>query len=166
MLCVFFLVPMSAASHDSLRLSWWSIHICQRIRRYSYNLYNTRSVCWSDYSSDEYLDRNSICHPFCWSTSMAQGSGKHSGCAGPFDEDCLYLNVWAPRAPPPVRSKGYPVMYWIHGRGFMESSTTQAIFDGLSWTNDAVEANNSFIMVSINYRLNTMGFFAQPTLVV
>ena len=82
----------------------------------------------------------------------------------PFDEDCLYLNVWAPRAPPPVQSKGYPVMFWIHGGGFMEGSATQAIFDGLSWTKDTIEANNSFIMVSIHYRLNVMGFFAQPTL--
>ncbi|CAF0897846.1 unnamed protein product [Didymodactylos carnosus] len=83
---------------------------------------------------------------------------------GPFDEDCLYLNVWAPRAPPPAQSTGYPVMFWIHGGGFLEGSATQVIYDGLSWTNAAIQANNSFIMVSINYRLNVMGFFAQSTL--
>ncbi|CAF0868276.1 unnamed protein product [Rotaria sordida] len=83
---------------------------------------------------------------------------------GPFNEDCLYLNIWAPRDPP-VQSTGYPVMLWIHGGGFFEGSSSQIIYDGLSWTNAGIQANNSFIMVSINYRLNVVGFFAQSALV-
>jgi para-nitrobenzyl esterase len=81
----------------------------------------------------------------------------------PIDEDCLYLNVWAPRAPAPT-PEGYPVMLWIHGGAFIEGSATTTIYDGLSWTNAAIKENNSFIMVSINYRLNVMGFFAQSAL--
>ncbi|CAF1316817.1 unnamed protein product [Rotaria sp. Silwood1] len=84
--------------------------------------------------------------------------------SGPFDEDCLYLNIWAPRAPPSTSSTGYPVMLWIHGGGFQEGSSTQIIYDGLSWTNEAIQENNSFIIVTINYRLNVMGFFAQSAL--
>ncbi|CAF3898120.1 unnamed protein product [Rotaria sp. Silwood1] len=84
--------------------------------------------------------------------------------SGPFDEDCLYLNIWAPRNPPPISSTGYPVMLWIHGGGLQEGSSTQIIYDGLSWTNAAIQENNSLIIVTINYRLNVMGFFAQSAL--
>ncbi|CAF0978703.1 unnamed protein product [Rotaria magnacalcarata] len=83
--------------------------------------------------------------------------------SGPIDEDCLYLNVWAPTKPS-TSSAGYPVMLWIHGGAFIEGSATQVIYDGLSWTNAAINENNSFIMVSINYRLNVMGFFSQLAL--
>ncbi|CAF3723874.1 unnamed protein product [Rotaria sordida] len=84
--------------------------------------------------------------------------------SGLFDEDCLYLNIWAPRASPSNSSRGYPVMLWIHGGGLQEGSSTQIIYDGLSWTNAAIQENNSFIIVSINYRLNVMGFFVQSAL--
>jgi para-nitrobenzyl esterase len=82
---------------------------------------------------------------------------------GPFDEDCLYLNVWAPNAPPPT-SAGYPVMLWIHGGAFLQGGAAQVLYDGLSWTNAAIQDNNSFILVSINYRLNIMGYFSQSAL--
>ncbi|CAF0882043.1 unnamed protein product [Adineta steineri] len=82
---------------------------------------------------------------------------------GPFDEDCLYLNVWAPRTPS-SNPNGYPVMVWIHGGGLKDGSATQVLWDGLHWTNAAIQENNSFIMVSMNYRLSVMGFFAQSSL--
>ncbi|CAF2066882.1 unnamed protein product [Rotaria magnacalcarata] len=82
---------------------------------------------------------------------------------GPFNENCLYLNVWSPRTPS-SEPNGYPVMIWIHGGGFKEGSATLVIYDGLSWTNAAIQENNPFIMVSMNYRLNVMGFFAQSSL--
>ncbi|CAF4401826.1 unnamed protein product [Rotaria socialis] len=56
---------------------------------------------------------------------------------GPTDEDCLHLNVWAPTKPS-TSSAGYPVMLWIHGGAFIEGSATQVIYDGLSWTNAAI----------------------------
>ncbi|CAF5112079.1 unnamed protein product, partial [Rotaria sp. Silwood1] len=68
------------------------------------------------------------------------------------------------RNPPPISSTGYPVMLWIHGGGLQEGSSTQIIYDGLSWTNAAIQENNSLIIVTINYRLNVMGFFAQSAL--
>ena len=30
-------------------------------------------------------------------------------------EDCLYLDIYAPRTPPAPGAKPYPVMIWIHG---------------------------------------------------
>ena len=81
----------------------------------------------------------------------------------PNDEDCWYLNIWASRVPS-TKSTGYPIMLWIHGGGFIVGSSTTTIYDGPSWTNAAIQMNNSFIMVSMNYRLNVLGFFAQSTL--
>ncbi|CAF1457641.1 unnamed protein product, partial [Rotaria sordida] len=90
---------------------------------------------------------------------------REGGSSGPFDEDCLYLNIWAPHTPPPSTSTGYPVMLWLHGGALQEGSSTQIVYDGLSWTNAAIQVNKSFIMVSINYRLNVFGFFAQSALI-
>ena len=33
-----------------------------------------------------------------------------------WSEDCLYLNVFSPRAPSPDK-QGYPVILWVHGGG-------------------------------------------------
>ncbi len=33
----------------------------------------------------------------------------------PYNEDCLYLNVWAPAD---AKNKKLPVLYWIHGGGY------------------------------------------------
>jgi carboxylesterase type B len=37
----------------------------------------------------------------------------------PQAEDCLYLNIWAPRSPP-VKRKKVPVIIWVVGGGFQE----------------------------------------------
>jgi para-nitrobenzyl esterase len=71
-------------------------------------------------------------------------------------EDCLFLNVWAPA----VAKKGakLPVMVWIHGGAFVFGSGVFPNFSGASFTEKGV------ILVSINYRLGRLGFFAFPAL--
>ena len=67
-------------------------------------------------------------------------------------EDCLYLNVWAPReADGPL-----PVMVWIHGGGYRLGSG--------SGTYGAPLAARGVVLVTINYRLNVFGFLAHPAL--
>ena len=68
-------------------------------------------------------------------------------------EDCLYLNVWAP---PEAREA--PVMVWIHGGAFRLGSGAQPFYDGASF------AANGVILVTFNYRLGRLGFFAHPAL--
>ncbi|XP_033126579.1 cholinesterase 1-like [Anneissia japonica] len=66
-------------------------------------------------------------------------------------EDCLYLNIWAPYP----RSEPLPVMFWIHGGGFIAGY-------GSSYTYNArpLASYNNVIMVSTNYRLGAFGFLA------
>jgi para-nitrobenzyl esterase len=70
------------------------------------------------------------------------------------DEDCLYLNVWAPE-----RHTGkLPVMVWIHGGGFVNGGASPAVYDGAAF------ARRGLLFVSFNYRLGRFGFFAHPAL--
>lgn len=70
-------------------------------------------------------------------------------------EDCLYLNVWAPRKHP---AKPLPVMLWIYGGGFVNGGSSPAPYDGSHF------AQKGLIFVSFNYRLGRFGFFAFPAL--
>ena len=70
------------------------------------------------------------------------------------DEDCLFLNVWAPRETAEPR----PVLFWIHGGGYTGGSGSTAIYDGTPLAADGGVA------VTINYRLNVFGFLAHPAL--
>ncbi len=68
------------------------------------------------------------------------------------EEDCLFLNVWAP-----VNASNLPVMFWIHGGG-------NTIGDGGSYNGATLAANQNVIVVTINYRLGPFGWFAHPDL--
>ena len=74
---------------------------------------------------------------------------------GPYDEDCLYLNVWTPADQSTDR---LPVMVWIHGGGFTIGSANQDLYHG------AALAAEGVVVVTINYRLGPFGFLAHPRL--
>ena len=69
------------------------------------------------------------------------------------DEDCLSLNVWTPA----MKGSPRPVMVWIHGGSFTGGSGK--IYDG-RW----LVSRGDVIVVTINYRLGTLGFLAHPAL--
>lgn len=71
-------------------------------------------------------------------------------------EDCLYLNVWTP-AGQKANSK-FPVMVWIHGGGFTGGSGSGPQNFGHEF------AKQGITLVTINYRLGRLGFFAHPAL--
>ena len=70
-------------------------------------------------------------------------------------EDCLYLNVWTS-----AKSAGdrRPVMVWIYGGGFTGGS------GGLAWYDGENLAAKGPVIVTFNYRLGSLGFFAHPEL--
>ncbi|MCV7179695.1 carboxylesterase family protein [Mycolicibacterium sphagni] len=73
----------------------------------------------------------------------------------PTGEDCLNLNVWSPDGA--IKSSQKPVMVWIHGGSFLNGSAD--IYDA-RW----LATQGDIVVVTINYRLGTMGFLAHPAL--
>ncbi len=71
-------------------------------------------------------------------------------------EDCLYLNVWSPAGAKPGAK--LPVMVWIHGGAFLFGSGSQPTTFGTQFAKQGV------ILITINYRLGRLGFFAFPAL--
>ncbi|MEV8437878.1 carboxylesterase family protein [Actinosynnema sp. NPDC051121] len=61
------------------------------------------------------------------------------------DEDCLRLNVWAPRAP-----GRHPVVVFIHGGAGRFGTADEPRYDGSALARDAV-------VVTLNYRLGLLG---------
>lgn len=74
------------------------------------------------------------------------------------DEDCLYLNVWTPAEAVGNPDAKLPVMFWIHGGAYRTGSGITMSTDGDAW------AQHGVILVSINYRLNVLGFLSHPDL--
>ena len=61
----------------------------------------------------------------------------------PGDEDCLFLNVYAP-----ANAKDLPVLVWIHGGGYGMGDASQDM-------SEIIAANdNGFVAVVIQYRVS------------
>lgn len=69
-------------------------------------------------------------------------------------EDCLFLNIYTPNNF--TNNSNLPVMLYIHGGGFAGGSGAGS--DGTQFAKDGV------VLVSINYRLGRLGWFAHPAL--
>lgn len=71
-------------------------------------------------------------------------------------EDCLFLNIWLPAGT--AKNAKLPVMVWIHGGAFVFGSGSQPDFSGENFARQGV------ILITFNYRLGRLGFFAFPAL--
>jgi len=69
-------------------------------------------------------------------------------------ENCLTLNVWRPRD----AEDALPVMVWIHGGAHRIGS------GALPWYDGTALARQGVIIVTFNYRLGRLGYFAHPAL--
>jgi len=74
-------------------------------------------------------------------------------------EDCLFLNVYAPRMTPAaaVSGKRVPVMVWIHGGG-------NTIGEGGFYDGGNLAATHEVIVITLNYRLGAFGWFRHAAL--
>ena len=88
--------------------------------------------------------------PICAQTAISKRNAPRIS-----KEDCLYLNVWTPDWP--IRSR-MPVMVWIPGGGNFAGGITAGIPDG----DGESLARHGVVVVSLNYRLGTFGFFSHP----
>lgn len=68
-------------------------------------------------------------------------------------EDCLTLNIWAPKA-----ARNAAVMVWLHGGSLISGHGGSPFFDGARLAREGV------IVVTLNYRLGVFGFLAHPEL--
>jgi para-nitrobenzyl esterase len=73
----------------------------------------------------------------------------------PMSEDCLYLNVWTPATSAKAK---LPVMVWIFGGAYTEGSGSSPHDQG-----DHLAAKG-VVVVTLNYRLGSLGFLAHPEL--
>lgn len=89
------------------------------------------------------------CHGFGYCAPQQRrytltGVGKYQ----PMSEDCLTLNVVAPEEP---HEDALPVMFFVHGGGYILGSSATPIYDG------AALARRGCVYVSVNYRLGVLG---------
>lgn len=82
-----------------------------------------------------------------------RGDGGGAGAPPAQSEDCLTLNVYAPQG-----ARNLPVMVWIHGGAFRLGYGAAPVYDG------AALARQGVVLVTVNYRLGLLGFFAHPSL--
>ena len=85
--------------------------------------------------------------PACMQGGATQDAG--------LSEDCLYLNVWTPAKSARER---VPVLVWIYGGGFSGGATSIPTYSGEKL------AKRGVVLVSIAYRVGTLGFLAHPAL--
>jgi para-nitrobenzyl esterase len=74
--------------------------------------------------------------------------------ASTISEDCLYLNVWRPASI--AKNTRLPVMVWIYGGGLVKGGAS--IYPGGNL------ARQGIVVVTFNYRVGRLGFFAHPAL--
>ncbi|KAK5645314.1 hypothetical protein RI129_006614 [Pyrocoelia pectoralis] len=65
-------------------------------------------------------------------------------------EDCLFLNIYTPSLTAPLK----PVMFWIHGGGYVKGSGSTDVYGP-----DYLIAEN-VVIVTFNYRLGILGFLS------
>ncbi len=75
-------------------------------------------------------------------------------------EDCLFLNVWAPRFEPgqvPGGKDRLPVMVWSHGGG-------NTLGTGNLFVGSRLATSQRVLVISLNYRLGPLGWFRHAAL--
>lgn len=93
--------------------------------------------------------------PMCPQGMRGPGQNHYFG-AEPVSEDCLYLNLWAPRTARPGAK--LPVVVWIYGGAFSVGSAS------MGWSRGDTLASKGVIYVAANYRVGALGFMAHPEL--
>jgi para-nitrobenzyl esterase len=93
-----------------------------------------------------------------FTSRLAGVEGEKGAVVG--DEDCLFLNVYAPRFPPdqvPKERARLPVMVWLHGGG-------NVVGHGGFYEGGNLAATEKVVVVTVNYRLGPLGWMRHAAL--
>lgn len=88
--------------------------------------------------------------PACFQQERPGGTVRRADMS----EDCLSINIWRPAG----ATKPLPVMVWIYGGGLTSGWSGGPVYDGTQF------AKGGVVLVSMNYRIGRLGFFAHPAL--
>ncbi|KAG8729560.1 hypothetical protein FRC11_008479 [Ceratobasidium sp. 423] len=91
--------------------------------------------------------------PFCVQGWAPWAGIEDRGGAG--SEDCLFMNIYAPKTV--TNTSSLPVLVYIHGGGYHNGNPRAWPFD--NWVE---RSPIPFVAVSIYYRLSSLGFLAAP----
>lgn len=80
-------------------------------------------------------------------------SSIYEGKPVPVSEDCLTVNIWAPKD-----ARNAPVFFWIYGGALWNGSNRDPLYNG------ARLAEHGLVVVSVNYRVGPLGWLALPAL--
>lgn len=92
------------------------------------------------------FENDADCNPFYHKEFRA-------GMTFTYSEDCLFLNIYAPK-----NKEKCPVLIYIHGGSFTGGSADEGHIDGKAY------AEREIIFVGLNYRLGPYGFCSHPDL--
>ena len=78
-----------------------------------------------------------------------------------YSEDCLFLDVWAPKAnfDKPDPEGGLPVIVWIHGGAYAFGGKSLYSPDGIL-KRSLLDGGDGLLFVTLNYRMGALGFAA------
>ncbi|KAF3313139.1 hypothetical protein TWF173_006313 [Orbilia oligospora] len=90
--------------------------------------------------------RPTVCHQF--------GTSDIGADTGPYDEDCLFLNIWVPNGADGQVPPNLPVKVWVHGGANTGGGIMNPQYNGCKLSDEGA------IVVNIAYRLGPLGFLA------
>ena len=90
-----------------------------------------------------------------WGPQAMQTTGGRKLSEAEMSEQCCVLNVWTTPGAKPKAPTLKPVMVWLHGGGF-DSGTS-------AWNPGMQLAQKDVVVVSVNHRLNILGFLDLST---
>jgi para-nitrobenzyl esterase len=136
-------IPYAQAPIGKLR---WNAPLASKPRLGLQQATQFRAGCFQDgYNMDWYRK-----------VGAAFGADSKAFIDPPFNEDCLYLNVWTPSV---KKNAGLPVMVWIHGGSNKAGWSFEPNYHG-----HRLAKTGNVVVVSIAYRLGVFGFFSHPDL--
>ncbi|KAG4428509.1 hypothetical protein IFR05_016006 [Cadophora sp. M221] len=94
-------------------------------------------------------------------TSEPFGGPLPAECEMVYDEQgCLNLTVTAPREALEAGMSNLPVMVHVHGGGFSVGSHINSVRDTYRMVEQSISDGTPVVIISINYRVNWLGFLA------